>query len=85
MMPIIQSSLVSRMHMTSPSRGVSADLARYLRDEYGANAAFAETAIGRKARAQSTRIPNGAGGLVRRLLATVSEAFAGTLASPGGA
>ncbi len=85
MMPITQSSLVSRMHMTSPSRGVSAELAWYVRDEYGANAAFAETAIGRTAGARRTRIPNGAGGLVRRLLATVSEAVVGALASPGGA
>ncbi len=85
MMPITQSSLVSRMHVTNPSRGMSAELARYVRDEYGANASFAETEIGRKARVASARIPNGAAGWVRRLLTTVSEAFVGARGSPGGA
>ncbi len=83
MQPVTQASLVSRMHVTTPIRGVSAELARYVRDEYGANAAFAETAIGRASVA--IRIPNGPAGRLRRFLAAVTEAFAQARTSPGGA
>ncbi len=85
MLPVTQASLMSRMHVTTPTYGVSTELARYLRNEYGADAAFA----GRKAvRANGTRlarIPNGTQGLVRRFLAMVAEALTSGRPSPGGA
>lgn len=85
MLPVTQSSLVSRMHVTTPTRGVSEELARYVRSEYGANTAYAEAMVGRARRVESIRIRTGPAGLVRRFLATVSEALALARASPGGA
>ncbi|HYM39144.1 MAG TPA: hypothetical protein VEY12_03215 [Thermoplasmata archaeon] len=85
MLPVTQSSLVSQMHVTTPTRGVTAELARYVQSEYGANAAYARTMVERARKVESIRIRTGPAGLVRRFLATVSETLATARASPGGA
>lgn len=85
MLPVTQSSLVSRMHVTAPTRAHDADLVGYVRSEYGANAAYAYALADRAGRVRSVRLPNGAAGLLRRFLATVVEALAAARSSPGGA
>jgi len=85
MLPVTQSSLVSRMHVTAPTRGMPADLVRYVQSEYGVNAAYARTMLERAERVRSVRVPNGSAGWLRRFLATVAETFAAARASPGGA
>ena len=85
MLPVTQSSLVSRMHVTTPTRSGSEELVRYLQSEYGENAAYARTAFERAAEVRSVRIRRGPAGLMRRFIATLSEALTVARASPGGA
>lgn len=85
MLPVTQSSLVRWMSANAPTSGVSTELARYVRSEYGADAAYAQTMVGRAERVRSVRLPNGTAGLLRRFLVTVTETFAAMRASPGGA
>lgn len=85
MLPVTQTSLVNLMRESRRSRGMTPQLARFLHDEYGVNEPYALSALGRAPRVRSIRIRYGPGEWVRRLLATVSDAFAGTRASPGGA
>ncbi len=85
MLPATQSSLVSQMRVTYPTRNVSAEMGRYLDLEYGVNASAARTLIGRATRVQRVRMRTGTAGAVRRFLVSVFEAVSSIRASPGGA
>ena len=85
MLPITQSSLVSRMYVTPSTRGKTAELVRYVRSEYGVNEPFAEEILRQARHGASIRRRNGTGGWFRRFLAAVGKTLAGALASPGGA
>ncbi len=85
MLPITQSSLVSRMYATPTTRGKTAELVRYVRSEYGVNEPFAEEILRQVRHGASPRRRNGTDGWFRRLLAAAAETFAGLVASPGGA
>ncbi len=84
MLPVTQASLVSRMRVIDPPRGVSVDLARYVQREYGANAAFARAMIARGKEVQRLRMWKRSDSLLRRFVASITETFARVGDNPGG-
>lgn len=85
MLPVTQTSLVSLTHPTRASRGISRELAQYVRWEYGANEFFAHAMIAEAKRARKAQARSRSDGWVRRLLASVRESLVPVRASPGGA
>ncbi len=84
-MPGTQLNLVSPMYVNAWTRGVSAELAGYLRSEYGAGPGFARTLVEWASRDGPVRTNVGARSLVQRLGAKILKAFATSQAAAGGA
>ncbi len=84
MLPVTEKSLVRWTSVNAPNAGVSDDLARYVRSEYGGDAYFARSLVDQAARIRAARVPSGSSGLLRRLLAAITKTAAAQ-ASPGGA
>ncbi len=85
MLPVTQTSLVSQMYATAPTRRATEELVRYLRSEYRVNDVSARAMVERAGTARSVRVRRGSRGWVRRLLAAFAETIAAGRASPGGA
>ncbi len=89
MLPATQANLVSLMHVTHAARGVSPELAQYVRLEYGANGAYAlailEGARGTRAARSRGQIRGRFSGLAVRLLDAVRAPFVSARAPVGGA
>ncbi len=85
MLPGMQASVVSQMYANHATRGLSKELARYVRWEYAGDGAAVRAAIAEARRVKSARKREGAGRWVVRLLAKIPESLAAALASPGGA
>ncbi len=84
MLPVT-TSLVRWTNVNAPIPAVSAELAGYVRSEYGESAYYAHALVEQAERSRSTRIPIRRDGVLRRFLATISEPFAAGRGSPGGA
>lgn len=84
MLPVTEHSLVRWTTVNAPSVGVSAELVRYVRSEYGEDAYFARGLIDQAERIRAARTQNGTSGLLRRFLAAITQT-AVARATPGGA
>ncbi len=89
MLPATQANLVSLMYVNHAPRGVSPELARYVRSEYGANEAYALAIL---AGAKKTRAARSRGqsrgrfdGFVLRLLEAIRAPFLTARSTAGGA
>lgn len=85
MLPGMQANLVSRMHENATTRGLSEELARYVRWEYGGDGATIRAAIAGAGRARTARKQPGIGAAVLRAFAKLEEGLAAVFATPGGA
>lgn len=85
MLPVTQTSLVSQMYTTAPTRRETQELLRCLRSEYRVNDVSARAMLQRAGTPRSVRVRDGSRGWVHRVLAAFAEAFAAGNASPGGA
>ncbi len=84
MLPVTEKNLVRWTSVNAPNAGVSAELVRYVRSEYGEDAYFARALVDHAAQIRAARVPNGTSGLLRRFLAAITQTAAAR-ASPGGA
>ncbi len=85
MLPGMQANLVSRMHVNATTRGLSEELARYVRWEYGKDGAAVRAAIASAGRAPAARKQPGIGAAILRAFAKLEEGLAAVFATPGGA
>ncbi len=85
MLPGMQANLVSQMHVNHATRGLSEELARYVRWEYAGDGATVRASIAGAQKAKGARKREGTGRWVVRLLAKIPESLAAAFATPGGA
>ncbi len=84
MLPATQSSLVRWMRVTDTPRGLSEGLARFVRLEYGGDAAQLREMIAQADGAWSAKNNKGVGRTILRVLAKIPDALV-QAATPGGA
>ncbi len=85
MLPGMQANLMSRMQGNDTTRGLSKELARYVRWEYDGHGATVRAAIAGARGARSARKERGVGRAVLRALGKLEESLVAVFATPGGA